>query len=149
MPSDPLPPEPPPRFSFTDDELLNFDQWLYPKYDARIARMKLERYGDGYRYQLFAASQIEAWANAIEQWLRDPFYDRARRDGLSEDFYEGFVDGIRWITTHLREGNLLNTLYPRERDPRQLEFDLWAQAPIQLSQAPGVVDSPSNDGVAL
>jgi hypothetical protein len=81
--------------ALSDDELLDFDMKRLGGLE-RAPRTILSEHGDAFRYQLLAARWIQQWA------------DRMEKDKSQEELYsEGYVQALREVIAHLRQGDFL------------------------------------------
>jgi hypothetical protein len=88
--------------ALSDDQLLDFDAGMYASYDEAKARETLaSEHADAYRAQLVAARWIEGWRRRT--LAEDPVASGAR----SEDWVQGWDDGLREVVAHLRQGDLI------------------------------------------
>jgi hypothetical protein len=84
--------------ALSDDQLLDFDASHYANYDEAKARETLAgEDGDAYRAQLVAARWIEGWRRRT----------LAQDHGRSEDWVQGWDDGLSDVVAHLRQGDLV------------------------------------------
>jgi hypothetical protein len=84
--------------ALSDDQLLAFDSGQYATYDEDNARQALAgEHGDAYRAQLVAARWIEGWRQRT--LAEDP--------AGSEDWVNGWDEGLSEVVAHLRQGDLI------------------------------------------
>lgn len=76
-----------PTMALTDDDLLDFDT-------KRLGGLE---FGDAFRYQLIAARWIQQWADRLEE--HSPL--------IAEQYNEGYVQALREVIAHLRQGDFL------------------------------------------
>ena len=87
--------------ALTDDELLDFDASSYASYDEAKARETLAgEHGAAYRAQLVAARWIQGWRRRLHAQDRLP-------EGRSEEWMQGWDDGLSEVVAHLRQGDLV------------------------------------------
>jgi hypothetical protein len=82
--------------ALTDEDLVDFNIKGLGGVE-RAPRRVLEEYGDAFRYQLVAARWIQQWADRLEEHA--PL--------IGEQYNEGYVQALREVTAHLRQGDFL------------------------------------------
>jgi hypothetical protein len=82
--------------TLTDDDLLEFDRAHFAHWNEDTVRRLLVEHPQLFRDHLAIAKWIDHWS---ERMQADP--------GLSDDYHQGFVAGIREIAKHLRLGDLV------------------------------------------
>jgi hypothetical protein len=92
----------------SDDALLHFDPTALEHDDIEHARALLDRHPATYKNHLTIAQFIEGWMSRITH------------DAEPSEFIEGFVQALREIAGHLRDGDFAEEPEDRVGDDRRL-----------------------------
>lgn len=83
--------------TISDDELLDFETDLLADWDDARARRLLVEQPDVYRNHLIVARFIDEW---VEELMDEPVIS-------SVDFHSGYIEGVRELAAHLRQGDFV------------------------------------------